>query len=195
MQPRRIVAADDERDMRDFYRKMLPTLGHEVIYIAGTGDELLQACEANKPDLVITDIRMPGIDGIEAAERIWREHGVPSVLVSAYHDYELLERAGSDAIFGYLVKPIEEVDLETSICVATRRFELFEQVRSEAADLRQSLADRKVIERAKGIVMRRTGLTEAEAFRKLQKLSWDRNQKLVEIAKFVIEGDELMSAK
>ena len=195
MQPRRIIAADDERDMRDFYRKMLPTLGHEVVFIAGTGDELLAACEANKPDLVITDIRMPGIDGIEAAERIWRQHGVPSILVSAYHDYDLIERAGSEAIFGYLVKPIEEVDLETTISVATKRFELFEQVRSEAADLRQSLADRKVIERAKGIVMRRTGLSEAEAFRKLQKLSWDRNQKLVEIAKFVIEGDELMSTK
>src|SRR5205085_9968995 len=118
--------------MRDFYRKMLPMLGHEVIFIAGTGEELLQACQANKPDLIITDIRMPGMDGIEAAERIWRDFGVPVVLVSAYHDYDLLKRAESDPIFGYLVKPIEEVDLETAICVATKRFEQFSQVRGEA---------------------------------------------------------------
>ena len=195
LQPRKIIAADDERDMRDFYRKMLPTLGHEVVFIAGTGEELLEACQANKPDLVITDIRMPGMDGIDAAERIWRDFGVPVVLVSAYHDYELLKRAESDPIFGYLVKPIEEVDLETAICVATKRFQQFNQVRGEAMELRQALADRKIIERAKGIVMRRTGLGEAEAFRKLQKLSWDRNQKLVEVARIVVEGDELMSTK
>ena len=195
LQPKRIIAADDDQIMRDCYRKMLPTLGHEVVFIAGNGDELIMACETTKPDLVITDIRMPGPDGIDAANRIWVEWGIPSVLVSAYHDYELLERAGSDAIFGYLVKPIEEIDLEAAICVATKRFELFVQVRSEASELRQALADRKIIERAKGIVMSRTGLSEAEAFRKLQKLSWDRNQKLVEIARFVIEGDELVSTK
>jgi two-component system, response regulator PdtaR len=193
MQPRKIIAADDERDMRDFYQKMLPALGHEVLYVAGSGDELISACENRTPDLIITDIRMPGMDGIDAATHLWQRYKVPVLLVSAYHDYELLKRAEGDAVFGYLVKPIEEVDLETAICVAVHRFEQMQQVQGEAEQLRQALADRKLIERAKGIVMKRTGLGEAEAFRKLQKLSWDRNQKLAQVARIIIEGDELMT--
>jgi two-component system, response regulator PdtaR len=193
MQPRKIIAADDERDMRDFYQKMLPALGHEVLYVAGTGDELIAACENRTPDLIITDIRMPGMDGIDAANHLWMRYHVPVLLVSAYHDYELLKRAEGDAVFGYLVKPIEEVDLETAISVAVHRHHHILQVHEEAEQLRQALADRKLIERAKGIVMKRTGLGEAEAFRKLQKLSWDRNQKLAQVARIIIEGDELMT--
>ena len=111
---------------------------------------------------------------------------MPIILVSAYHDPELIERAEADHILGYLVKPIKPPDLEPVIALAMRRFEQFQVLRKEAADMRQALEDRKVIERAKGILMKRGQLDEQEAFRRLQKLASDRSQKLAEVAKMVL---------
>jgi response regulator NasT len=188
----KIIAADDDPPIRYFYQKILPALGHDLRSVVATGEELIHACQRERPDLVIADIRMPGIDGIEAAERLWVQCNVPVILVSAYHDYELLRRAQADPIFGYLVKPVEESDLEAAICVAMARFDAFGKSLAEIKELRQSLADRKLIERAKGIVMARAKLTEAEAMRKLEKLAYDRGKPLAEIARTVIEGDEIM---
>ncbi len=150
----RIAVADDEPDMRDYFRKILPRLGHQVVSAAATGRELLEQCREAKPDLVITDIKMPDMDGIDAAVQMYRERPVPVVLVSAFHDAELIARAEADHILGYLVKPIKQSDLEPTIALAMRRFEQFEALRREAADLRQALEDRKVIERAKGLLMK-----------------------------------------
>jgi len=192
----RIVAADDEPDMRDFYRRMLPEMGHQVVGLASNGRELVDFCAAEKPDLIIADIRMPQLDGIEAAKEIWQQVQVPVILVSSFHDEDLIKRAQDDPILAYLVKPIEEADLETAICIAMSRFERLKTLQKENAELRQTLADRKLIERAKGIVMKRAGMGEAEAFRRLQKISWDRNQKLVEIAQIIITTEEaLMPSK
>jgi two-component system, response regulator PdtaR len=146
----RIAVADDEPDMRDYFRKCLTRLGHQVVAVAENGRELVERCHALRPDLVITDIKMPDMDGIDAATRIYREHPVPVILVSAFHDAALIERAESDHVLGYLVKPIKQADLEPVIALAMRRFEQFQQLQREAADLRQALEDRKVIERAKG---------------------------------------------
>jgi response regulator NasT len=110
--------------------------------------------------------------------------------VSAYHDHDLVARAEADHILAYLVKPIKQPDLEPAIALAMRRFEQFQALRREAADLRQSLEDRKIIERAKGILMKRAGLDEDSAFRRLQKLSSDRNLKLVETARMILVTDE-----
>jgi response regulator NasT len=189
-QPLRIVVADDEQDMRDYFAKILPLLGHKVVGLASTGEELVTLCHSTEPDVVITDIKMPDIDGIEAAYRIYWERPVPVILVSAYSDPELIKRAGADHIMGYLVKPIKQADLGPVIGLALRRFEQFEELRKEAADLRQALEDRKVIERAKGILMKRAGLDEPAAFRRLQKLASDKNLKLVEAARVLVTADE-----
>src|SRR5688572_28393651 len=111
----RIVIADDEPDMQEYFRETLPLLGHQVVAVGQTGRELVNECLAKSPDLVITDVKMPDMDGIEAVEQITRTAPVPVILVSAYHDAELIERAEREYILAYLVKPIKKADLETAI--------------------------------------------------------------------------------
>jgi response regulator NasT len=181
--PLRIIVADDEPDMRDYFRKILPRLGHKVVAAAETGAELIALCRTHRPDLVITDIKMPGMDGIDASTKLCEEMPLPVILVSAYSDTSLIERAKADHIMAYLVKPIKQTDLEPVIGLAMRRFEQFQELRREASDMRQALEDRKIIERAKGLLMIDLGLNEADAFRRLQKTANAKNQKLIELAR------------
>jgi response regulator NasT len=182
----RIVIADDEPDMRDYFRKILPRLGHTVAAAAEDGEQLVDFCRSYQPDLVITDIKMPHMDGIEAAMKIYEELPIPVILVSAYSDTRLIERAEVDPIMAYLVKPVKQTDLEPAIRLAMHRFEQFEALRREASDVRQALEDRKVIERAKGILMKELSLSEAEAFRRLQKTASAKNLKLIEVAQMAL---------
>ena len=185
-----IAVADDEPRMRDYYCSTLPLLGHQVVVVARDGCEMVEGCRNTRPDLIITDIKMPDMDGIDAVREICRGEPIPVILVSAYHDVELLDRAGREHILAYLVKPIKQADLEAAISVAMQRFEEFRALRKEAGELRGALEDRKVIERAKGILMKKTGLDEPEVFRRLQKLSRDQNQKMVEVARMILRADE-----
>lgn len=186
----RIAVADDEPDMRDYFQKALSRLGHKVVAVAQDGKELLEKCRAAAPDLVITDIKMPDMDGIDAASALYREKPVPVILVSAFHDHVLIERAEGDHVLGYLVKPIKQADLAPAIALAMRRFEQFRALEREANDLRQALEDRKVIERAKGVLMKRAQLDEQDAFRRLQKLASEKSRKLVEIAQMILLAEE-----
>jgi two-component system, response regulator PdtaR len=182
----RIAVADDEQDMRDFFERMLPLCGHEVVSIAETGKELVEHCLTLKPDLVITDIKMPDMDGIEASKVICDAHPTPIILVSAYHDPELIRRAEAHHVMNYLVKPIGQADLAPAIAVTMRQFHEMQALRKEAGDLKQALADRKIIEQAKGILMKATGTDEKDAFHRLQQLAAEKNQKLIEAAQSVI---------
>jgi response regulator NasT len=186
----RIVIADDEPDMREYYQMILPRLGHQVVGVAQNGRELIEHTLTLKPDLVMTDIKMPDMDGIDAAISIYQQSPVPVILISAYHDPELIKRAEGDHIMAYLIKPIKQADLEPAIHLAMRRFEQFQALSQEAADLRQALEDRKVIERAKGLMMKKAGLDETSAFRRLQKLASEKNFKLVELARMIVTADE-----
>jgi AmiR/NasT family two-component response regulator len=187
----RIVVADDEPDMREYFQKLLPRLGHQVVGTAENGRELIELCRAQQPDLVITDIKMPDMDGIEASILVNRDKQIPVILISAHHDAELLTRAGVDHIMGYLVKPVKEEDLKAAIAMARVRFQHFVAAVKEAADLKQALEDRKVIERAKGSVMKRVRVEEEEAFRRLRKLASDQNRKLVEVSRRIVEAEEV----
>jgi response regulator NasT len=195
MRALRIAVADDEQDMRDYFQDTLPVLGHEVVAVAKTGRELVERCHATLPDLIVTDVKMPDMDGIEAVEELTRTRPVPVILVSAYHDAELIERAEREYILAYLVKPIKQADLETAIAISMRRSEQFHALSQQAADLRQALEDRKIIERAKGILMKRTGLDEQQAFRRLQRVASEKNCKLVEIAKSIVIAEDVTGAK
>jgi AmiR/NasT family two-component response regulator len=188
----RIAIAEDEPDMREYFQRILPRLGHEVVAVTDNGRALVEHCRSVRPDLVITDIKMPEMDGIEAAAQISQERSVPVILVSAYHDAALIDRAEHDHILGYLVKPIKQADLEPAIAIAMRRFEQFQALHKEATDLRQALEDRKIVERAKGILMKRVELDEEQAFRRLQKLASDKNQKLASIAHMVVTAEEAL---
>jgi response regulator NasT len=188
----KIAVADDELDMRDYLQQILPLLGHQVVAVARNGRELVELCSATHPDLVITDIKMPDMDGIEAATQLYRNDPVPVILVSAYHDPDYIRRAEADHILAYLVKPIKQADLEPAIGIAMRRFEQFQAFRKETADLKQALEDRKVIEKAKGILMKKAGLDEHDAFRRLQKLASEKNRKLIEIAQIILTAEEAL---
>ena len=136
----RIVIADDEPDMREFLTRMLPRFGHQVVAVAENGVQLVELCRKEQPDLVITDIKMPALDGIEASNQINRERPVPVILLSAYHDPKLIERAEQDHVSGYLVKPVSAADLQPTIAVAMKRFEELESLRRENAELRRHQA-------------------------------------------------------
>jgi two-component system, response regulator PdtaR len=186
----RIIVADDEVDMRDYLQTILPAIGHSVVAVAEDGKELVEKCRETRPDLVITDIKMPDMDGIDAATEIYQKEAIPVILVSAYHDPVFVRRAEADHIMAYLVKPIKQADLEPAIGIAMHRFEQFKALRKETVDLKQALEDRKVIEKAKGILMKKAGLGEPDAFRRLQKLASDKNRKLVDIAQTILTAEE-----
>jgi AmiR/NasT family two-component response regulator len=186
----RIGVAEDEPLMQKYLEETLTLLGHQVLFVAGTGKDFCAQCKTLRPDLVITDIRLPDMDGLVAAAQVYAMDAVPIVVVSAFHDPELIERAERDHVVAYLVKPIKQQDLEPAIAIAVSRFQEFRAARQEADNLRQTLEDRKLIERAKGMIMKRAALDEPEAFRRLQKLAREKNLKLVEVAKIVITAEE-----
>ncbi len=187
----RIAVAEDEPRMREFYQEVLPRLGHCVVCLAKTGRELVEYCRSTLPDLIIADVKMPDMDGIDACREICREDTIPVILVSAHDDQEYLTRANDNQVLAYLVKPIKRQDLQPAIQIAVRRHEEFQAMRQEATDLRQALQDRKLIERAKGILMKRAQLDETAAFLRLQKTARDRNRKLVEIAEMVVTAEQV----
>ena len=187
----RVAVADDEPEMREFFRFALGKLKHQLVAEAGSGRELVECCRAARPDLIITDVKMPELDGIAAAEAVYREAPVPAIVVSCYDDPETLRQAAAPHVYGYLVKPITARDLGPAINLAMARFTLHRAAQQEADALRQALEERKVIERAKGVVMRRLGLEETEAFRRLRRLSSDRNRKVIEVARQVLQAEEV----
>jgi response regulator NasT len=182
----RIVVADDEQDMRDYLSDLLPELGHIVLAAAETGAELLRCCRQHRPDLIITDVRMPDGDGLSIAKQFAMEHFTPVIVITAFHDATVLKQATDTHVFAYLVKPIERAHLEAALAMAWTRFQQFGRLREEADSLRQALEDRKIIEKAKGILMKQRGLEEEEAFRRLQKLARNENKKLAEIARIIV---------
>ncbi len=186
----RIAVADDEPFLRTYFQDVLPDLGHEVVGAAATGKELVELCQRTKPDLVISDIRMPDMDGIDAAAAISEDRPTPIILVSAFHDPEYIARAEQRYILAYLIKPVERAHLETAIAIVRRRFQEFESLRQETKDLKQALEDRKTIEKAKGLMMRKMRLSEADAFRTMQKLARDQNLKLVQVAQRILDADD-----
>ncbi len=182
----RILIADDEAIRLMTLRTQLRALGFEVVAEATTGRQAVELASRCEPDLAILDIKMPELDGIAAAREITAHRPMPVILLTAYSEPELVERATEAGVFAYLVKPVSEEDLLPTILLARARFEEFRLLQQEVADLREALEARKVIERAKGILMKRLGISEAEAFRRMQVQSQKENKKLVEIARAIV---------
>mgnify|MGYP002622801281 FL=1 len=189
----RIAIADDEPRQRQFYRKVLGELGHIVVVEAANGRELVDACQETPVDLVITDIKMPDFDGLQAAGEIRDSIAKPVILVSAYHDEDLIRRSLENHVLAYLIKPIKKADLPPAIALVTRRFWEFQLLQQQADSLRQAMEDRKLIERAKGVIMKLSRVPEDEAFRRLQRLASKKNLKLVDLARSIIEAEEAYS--
>jgi response regulator NasT len=167
----RILIAEDETIIRLDLRKLLEEAGHEVCAEARDGAEAIELAESEAPELAILDVKMPRLDGIEAARRILEERPIPIVMLTAYGQDELVARAVEAGVFGYLVKPFRESDLLPAIATARARHEELSALREEADSLAEALAARKAIERAKGILMDRDGVSEQEAFERLRRAS------------------------
>ena len=188
----RVVIADDDPIIRMDLREMLAGLGYLVAGEAGDGMSAVNQARELRPDLVIMDIRMPELDGIEAARMLTSEDIAPVLLLTAYSEPELVQRATQAGVIGYLVKPFREAQLGPAIDVTLSRFREFRAMKTELGNTKEALEARKVIERAKGLLMERYNLNEAEAFRRIQKRSMDSRKSMKEIAEAVLLADELV---
>ena len=167
----RILIAEDETIIRLDLRELLERAGHEVCGEARDGVEAVELARSSRPDLAVLDVKMPALDGIEAARRILDERPIPIVMLTAYGQAELVSRAVEVGVFGYLVKPFREQDLLPAIHTARARHEELAALREEVGSLSEALAARKVIERAKGLLMAKEGVTEQQAFERLRRAS------------------------
>ena len=183
----RILVAEDETIIRLDLKEMLEHAGFEVCAEARDGDEAVALAHSEQPDLAIMDVKMPKLDGIEAARRILDERPIPIVMLTAYGHEELVSRAVEAGVFGYLVKPFREQDLLPAIATARARHEELAAVREEAESLADALAARKVIERAKGLLMEKENLSEQDAFARLRRASQAAGRPLKVIAEAVVD--------
>jgi response regulator NasT len=182
----RILIAEDETIIRLDLRELLERAGFEVCAEARDGLEAVELARSTQPDLAVLDVKMPRLDGIEAARRILDERAIPVVMLTAYGQQELVSRAVEAGVFGYLVKPFRESDLLPAIETARARHEELAALREEAGSLAEALAARKAIERAKGLLMERDGLSEQEAFARLRRASQISGKPLRVVAEALI---------
>ncbi|MCX6032939.1 MAG: response regulator [Chloroflexi bacterium] len=186
MERTRVIIADDESLIRMDLREMLTNLGYLVVGEVADGRSAVNQTRELRPDVVVMDIKMPDMDGIEAAKVLTEERLAPVVLLSAYSQRDLVERARQAGVVAYLVKPYREEDLTPAIEVALARFREFRDLEKQVADLQSALETRKLVDRAKGILMDKQGLTEADSFRKIQKMSMDTRKSMREVAEAII---------
>jgi two-component system, response regulator PdtaR len=187
----RVIIADDESIIRMDLREMLTGLGYLVVGEAGDGISAVNLARELRPDLVIMDIKMPDLDGIGAAKILSEERIAPVLLLTAFSQTELIEGAKDAGVVGYIVKPFRESELVPAMEVALARFREFRTLEQEATDLRDVLETRKLVERAKGVLMDSQGLKEAEAFRKIQKLSMNTRKSMREIADAILLANQV----
>lgn len=187
----RILIAEDEFLVLMATKSYVEKLGHEVVGVATDGEMAVEMALEKKPDLVIMDINMPNLDGIDAIKKINESLFIPSIIVSGYHDEQLINRATDEGVLYYLLKPIDIEELKIAINISLAKFEEFKKLQEELQSTKNALEARKYIEKAKGIMMDRMNLKEPEAMKRLQKMSRDKNKKLVVIAKELIEADSL----
>ncbi|MBM3131372.1 MAG: response regulator [Chloroflexi bacterium] len=190
MERTRVIIADDESVIRADLREMLTTLGYLVVGEAGDGQSAVNSARELKPDIVIMDIKMPQMDGIEAAKILTQEKIAPVLLLTAYSQRDLVDRAKEAGVVGYLVKPFREQEIGPAIDIALARFQEFRELEKQVGDLNETLETRKIVDRAKGILMDTQHLTEAEAFRKIQKMSMNTRKPMKEIAEAIILAQE-----
>ena len=191
MERARVVIADDESIVRTDLKEMLTSLDYLVVGEVGDGRSAVNTARELKPDVVLMDIKMPDMDGIEAAKILTEEQIAPVVLLTAYSQKELVDRAKDAGVVGYLIKPFRESDLMPAIEVAISRFKEFQTVRQEVEDLQNALETRKLVERAKEVLMRRRNMTGEQAYRWMQRRSMDNRKSMRHMAEAVLLSDEI----
>jgi two-component system, response regulator PdtaR len=189
--PTRIIIAEDDSVIRMDLKEELQRQGYLVVGDAGDGQSVVNLARELRPDLVVMDIRMPEMDGISAAEILTREKLAPVVLLTAYSDQELIDRARNAGVVHYVTKPWRASDLKPAIEIALSRFQEFRAMETKARDLEDTLATRKVVEKAKGVLMEKHGISEQEAFRRIQKASMNNRKSMKDVAEAILLAEEL----
>ena len=188
----RVLIVEDETLVGLGLKSQLQRLGHGVVGQAANAAEATALFRKEKPDLVLMDIRLQGDDGIDLATRLLQERRCPMIIISAFSEKELIDRAGAAGVFGYLIKPVSEKALEAQIEVAVQRFDEAQQLRAEKDKLAHDLDTRRLMDRAKAILIKRARLSEDEAHRRLQQESQKRRVSMADLCKRIIESDELL---
>lgn len=193
MESLRILIADDETLITMSLSTMLQSIGHCMVARARTGQEAVEKAKELSPDLILMDIKMDDMDGLEASRLILAEQAIPIIILTAYSQMDLIEKADAVGVSGYLVKPVSENDLLPAITLARSRFKQLRTLEHEVGDLKGALKARKLIEQAKGILMEKEGIQEAEAFRRIQQQSRNQNIPMAKLAEAIITASKLLS--
>ncbi len=189
----KVLVVEDEGLVAAGLKGQLEDIGHQVLGLAKDAEEAVRLASKIQPDLIMMDIRIPGTDGIEAARAILAQEAVPIVFLTAYPDEDFVRRAGDAGGMAYLLKPVNESTLRSTIEVALARFTELDALRREVNDLKEALETRKLVEKAKGVLMKRVQLSEAEAFRRMQHKSRTTRTSLKVIASTIVQADDLLS--
>ena len=187
---KRVLVAEDEAIIRIDLAEMLGEAGYDVVGQAGDGEQAVELTRTLRPDIVIMDVKMPVMDGITAAETIAKERICPVVMLTAFSQTELVERARDAGVMAYVVKPFTASDVTPALDIALSRWSELTQLESEVADMGERLETRKAVDRAKGVLMTKLKVSEAEAFRWLQKTAMDRRMGMREVSEAVVAGME-----
>ncbi|HPB72197.1 MAG TPA: response regulator [Phycicoccus sp.] len=190
MAGKRILVAEDEAIIRLDLAEMLTESGYEVVGQASNGEQAVTLANELKPDLVVMDVKMPVLDGLSAAEQIGSQRLCPVVMLTAFSQTELVERARDAGVMAYVVKPFTAADVTPAIDIALSRWAELKELEDEVADLGDRLETRKAVDRAKGVLMTKLKISEADAFRWIQKTAMDRRMSMREVADAVVAGME-----
>ena len=183
----RVLIVDDESLIRMDLRDIIESCGHEVVAEGTNGVEALALCKKHKPDIILMDVKMPELDGIEAARQIGFHHEAPVVLLTSYSQQDLIDKARDSGVYGYLIKPVREEQLVPSLEMALGRFKSDAQLREKMAELEQSLEDRKIIQKGTGILMELYSISEAEAYNRIRTLSMNKQISIIETCNLIIK--------
>ncbi|MCQ5129589.1 response regulator [Butyricicoccus faecihominis] len=188
----RVFIAEDEPLVRLGFQKMVANIGHEVVGTAGNGKLAIERILELRPDIVMMDVNLPEIDGITAIETVQKVFQIPAVVITGYRDSKVTERVSAAGVFGYLQKPVDEYEIESALSIAYARYAEQRAAISERDQAINRLSERKVIERAKGLLMDQFGIGDEDAMRFLQRKSRNENRKLVLVAQDILRREELI---
>ena len=183
----RVLIVDDESLIRMDLRDIIESCGHEVVAEGTNGVEALALCKKHKPDIILMDVKMPELDGIEAARQIGFHHEAPVVLLTSYSQQDLIDKARDSGVYGYLIKPVREEQLVPTLEMALGRYKSDAQLRKKMAELEQSLEDRKIIQKGTGILMELYSISEVEAYNRIRTLSMNKQISIIETCNLIIK--------
>ena len=183
----RVLIVDDESLIRMDLRDIIESCGHEVVAEGTNGVEALALCKKHKPDIILMDVKMPELDGIEAARQIGFHHEAPVVLLTSYSQQDLIDKARDSGVYGYLIKPLREEQLVPTLEMALGRYKSDAQLREKMAELEQSLEDRRIIHKGTGILMELYSISEVEAYNRIRTLSMNKQISIIETCNLIIK--------